>query len=150
MNNKIIMVAAAFGMLALAGVGAAIISSYGTMTGAAIVQSAISWDIIETGSDVNSTATNDTYYVLETTYQGETKWVKIKIDNRANGTIPVNISIAGSTEDIGITVWDVTKSSMLTNPIEVPTTDIYIWLRHDILATASPGSYNFEVSFVPS
>jgi hypothetical protein len=150
MNNKIILVAAAFGMLALAGVGAAIISSYGTMTGAAIVQSAISWDIIETGSDVNSTATNDTHYVLETSYQSDTKWVKVKIENRANGTVSVNVSIVGSTEDIGITVWDADKGSELSNPLQVPSTDMYIWLRHDILATATPGSYIFEVGLLPS
>ncbi|MBU5557788.1 MAG: hypothetical protein QW751_02715 [Candidatus Aenigmatarchaeota archaeon] len=149
MNRKIIIVAAALGMLVLAGIGAAIISSYGTITGAAIVKPAISWDIIETGSDVNTSATNDTYYQLETAYQGDIKWVKVKIKNNGNNTLPVNISIEGETADIELSVWDANKSMPLSNPIEVSTSDIYVWLRHEIRTNASPGSYSFTVSFLP-
>lgn len=151
MNNRIIIVAAALGMVLLMGVAVAVISSYGTVTGAAIVQSAISWDIIETGSDVNGTATNDTHYMLETSYQGETKFVKIKVVNSGSANLPVNISITNSKpSDVSVAVLDDNKTQTLANPITIPATDLYVWLEHNFSTSADPGLYSFEVGFLPA
>lgn len=151
MNRKIAIAAAALGMLGLAVAGAAVLSSYGTITGAATVKPAISWDILESYSDVNTTATNDTYYGLETTYQGETKWIKVKIENAADVTLPVNVSIENDRPaEVTVTVFDDNKSQPLTNPIQVPTTDRYIWLQHNFSAGAEPGTYGFSIDIGPS
>ena len=150
MDKRIVIIAASLGLVVLMGVAVAVISSYGSITGAAIAKSAISWDIIETGSDVNGTATNDTYYLLEESYQGETKWIKIKIVNNANATIPVNVLVTGNNSEIIVSTWNDNKTIELTNPIDVPTTDIYIWLRHNISTNASPGSYEFSVNLTPA
>ncbi len=150
MNKKIIIVAAAFGIFALMGIAAAVISSYGSISGAAIVQPAISWDVLESYSDVNSTATNDTAYVLETAYPGETKWIKIRIVNAGDATIPVNISVANSRpSDVTITVMDENKTQPLQSPVPITHSGLYIWLKHDFSTGAEPGSYSFSVGLLP-
>lgn len=155
MARKIIALATSLGLLAIVGVVSAVISSYGSITGYAIVQQTISWDIIETGSDVNTSATNDTVYTLETAYQGETKWVKVKVKNAADVDMPVNISVgilpesAGGAQDVNLAVMNEGKNATLSNPITIPATDLYVWIKHEFASKANPGSYSFSISILP-
>ncbi len=149
MNKKILSLLVFFFLLGSAGL--AKISSYGTITGAAVVNKAIRWDIIETGSDVNTTATNDESYYLETTYQGETKWVKIKILNDADVPIKTNINISSSYgDDMKLSLWDESKASSIQNPIEVPVLDMYIWIKHEFNSSAAIGAYSFKIDIEPA
>jgi hypothetical protein len=78
------------------------------------------------------------------------KWVKIKILNYADAAVPVNVSIVNDrTSDVTVTVLDENKSQELANPISVPSTDMYIWLKHAFSSGAEPGNYSFGISFVP-
>jgi len=148
MRLLIIVVAA---LLAISGMAWAAITSYGKISGSATVSQAISWDLIETGSDVNTALTNDTTYVLETTYQGETKWVKIKIINSADVAIPVNVLVSyNQSSDLNITKWDENKTAQISNPINVPNPSVYIWLKHQFSSSATPGIYYFDVDIVPA
>ena len=155
MARKIIALATSLGLLAIIGIASAVISSYGSITGYAVVQQTISWDIIETGSDVNTSATNDTVYALETTYQGETKWVKVKIKNAADVDMPVNISVgilpesAGGAQDVTLSITNEGKNATLTNPITIPTSDLYVWIKHEFASKANLGSYSFSISILP-
>ena len=155
MARKIIALATSLGLLASIGIASAVISSYGSITGYAVVQQTISWDIIETGSDVNTSATNDTVYVLKTTYQGETKWVKVKIKNAADVDMPVNISVgilpesAGGAQDVTLSITNEGKNATLSNPITIPAADLYVWIKHEFASKANPGSYSFSIGILP-
>jgi hypothetical protein len=151
-----ITLAATVGLIALTGLAAAIVSSYGSISGYATVQSAISWDVLESYSDVDNSRTNDTHYQLESTYQGETKWLKIKISNAAD--TPINISLtvsvlpgsAGGAGDVALTVWDADRNATLTNPILIPTSDLYLWIEHAFSSSAIPSSYEFALDIAPA
>jgi hypothetical protein len=148
-RKQIVILAAVVAGLALVGAAGALITSYGSITGAATVKQAIRWDIITSDSDVNSTITNDTSYSLETTYQGDVKWVKLKLFNDASNPLPVNIVSNSSSPDVNITLLDVNKSSSLSLPISVPSGYTYIWIKHEFRPAASPGSYSFNLEIMP-
>lgn len=135
----------------LVGVGAyALVTSYGSISGQATVDAAITFDILETYSDVNTALTDDSGYVLETTYQAETKEVKLKIENKADVAIPANINVSGATADVTISLWDENKTAQLTNPISIPNPQLYIWIKHEFKPAASPGNYSFALDVTPA
>ena len=144
--SKRLAVLTSFLILASMGIGASVISSYGSVTGLATVESAISVDIIGSSNDLNYTVS---------AYQGEMKYSpQIKLVNRAN--VPINISIiaqilpgsAGVAGDVSIDIVDDTKNHTIQN-ISVPTSDTYFYARHIFAANATPGSYMFQVAVIP-
>lgn len=148
--QKIFAFAIALAGALLAGAAWAVVSSYGSISGTATVNNAITLDILESYSDVNGTATNDSYYAVETTYQGETKWVKLKILNSADVSIPINMSVSGGGPDVTIGVFDENKSAALSNPISVPASQLYVWIKHAFSSAANPGSYSFGITVAPA
>lgn len=131
------------------GISWAKITSYGRISGKVIVNQSITWDILETYSDISSSATNDTYYELETTYQGETKWVKIKIKNAADVNIPVNLDVSINSSDVNTSIWDVNKTVILSNPISIPSNDLYVWIKHEFSPSAALGEYFITLDVSP-
>lgn len=146
--KKIIIAVVACMVLLCAG-GYAVVTSFGSFTGHAILSPALSFDIIETGSDVNTTATDDSSYTLESVYQGETKWVKIKLKNSADVPVRGNISVSGS-EECAISIMSADKSVQLENPANITSGDFYFWIKHTFVNNASPGQYLFEINIMPA
>lgn len=144
MNKKYFVL---IGLLTLAVVAAAVISSYGTITGYATVEQAINLDIMGSSNDVN--------YTLDAK-QGETKYSpQIKIDNSANASIVVNISAeilpesVGNENDVKLSLVNEFKNETLTNPITVSTNDFRFYLRNEFKSNANPGNYSFRITVVP-
>lgn len=141
MNKKILIAA---GLLSLAAVAVATLSSYGSVTGYATVEQAITIDIM--GSS------NDEFYNLNTVYQGDTEYSpEIKLVNKADKTIDVNILLQSSANESDVTLSLVNefKNETLTNPISVPTTDMRFRVKHGFKNNANLGNYTFVVSVNP-
>ena len=145
MNKKIMILA---GVLSLATMAGAVISSYGSVTGYAIVDQAIEIDVM--GSS------NDTVYNLSKVYQGDIEYSpEIKLVNNANKSIDVNILIsispgsAGNENDVTLSLTNEFMNQTLINPITVPTTDLRIKVKHDFKANANLGNYTFSLGVVP-
>ena len=137
------------GILSVAAMAGAAISSYGSVTGYATVQQGISIDIYGTS--------NDESYDLKTVNQGETVYSpKIKLKNDVDG--PVNVSIlfdilsesAGNEDDVSFSIVNEYKNRTLTNPIEVPAEDLYFYVEHHFQPYAELGNYSFAISVVPA
>jgi len=136
------------GILSIAALAGAVISSYGSITGYAVVEEAITLDIMGTS--------NDEVYDLKTVYQGDTEYSpEIKIVNKANRSIDVNVVVSISAESVG-NENDVTLSlsnefmnQTLTNPITIPTTDLRIRVKHDFKPNANLGNYTFDLNVAP-
>jgi hypothetical protein len=145
MNKKIILGISLLFVLLFVGIGKASITSYGSITGYATLEPAITWDIIKTGSDINET--DDIVYSLEKTYQGEIKWVKVKIKNSGDEPVNMNLLFNSSSPDVTASTYDETKE----NPISSTSVDstTYVWLRHEFSDSASPGNYTFQLSLLP-
>ena len=135
----------------IAGMGAvgAYITTYGSITGYAVVDSALSFEIIESYSDVNYSATHGNYYELWDPHQGETKWVDLKITNYADASIPIEIEVTPSKEGIGTTLWNYDKSQQLQNPVTVSSGNTYVYIKHVISPAAEPDDYSFQIDILP-
>jgi len=145
MNKKILLLA---GLLALGIGGAAVISSYGSITGYATVEQAITLDIMGSSNDDN--------YTLTSVHQGEAKYSpEIKIVNHADVPIKVNMTVsilpgsAGNESDVSLSIENEFKNESLTNPITVPTTDFRFYLKHGFSQVASLGNYSFKFEAIP-
>jgi len=147
MNKKYALAVSLILVLLLVGAAKAGLSSYGSISGYVTVEPALTWDIIKTGSDINET--DDITYSLDRTYQGETKWAKIKLKNSGDEPIKVNILTNSSSEDINLSIWNEEKKTQLTE-VSIPPEDVYIWLKHEFSDSIEPGSYNFDMELVPT
>ncbi len=147
MNKKILIAMA--GLLTIGIVGMAVISSYGSITGYATVEQGISIDIY--GSS------NDEMYDLKTVHQGETVYSpKIKLKNSIDNAVDVNITFeimagsAGGEEDLGFSIVNEYKNETLTNPITIPTDDLYFYVEHRFQPDAELGNYTFGLEVIPA
>ena len=145
MNKKYFVLA---GLMTLGVLAAAVISSYGTITGYTTVEQAIKLDIMGSSNDVN--------YTLNAR-QGETVYSpQIKIDNSANASINVNIMTetlpesAGNESDVSLSIVNEFKNETLSNPIMVTTTDFRFYLKQEFNQAASIGNYSFRITVVPA
>ena len=145
MNKKYFVLA---GLLTMGVVAAAVISSYGTITGYATIEKAIKLDIMGSSNDEN--------YTLSAK-QGEVKYSpQIKIDNSANATIQVNITAeilpesVGNENDVKIILVNEFKNETLTNPLTVSSNDFKFYLKHEFNQAASLGNYSFKINVIPS
>jgi hypothetical protein len=136
------------GLLSIGVMAAAVISSYGTMTGYATVEQAVKLDVIGSSNDKN--------YTLDIK-QGESVYSpQIKIDNSANASIQLNITSkimsesAGNESDVKLSVVNEFKNETLTNPILVTTSDFRFYLRHEFAPNANLGNYSFGIDVVPA
>jgi len=145
MNKKYFVLA---GLVTLGIVAAAVISSYGTITGYTTVEQAIKLDIIGSSNDAN--------YTLSAK-QGETQYSpQIKIDNSANASMYANITAeilpesAGNESDVKLTLVNEFKNETLTNPVSVTTSDFRFYLKHEFSQAANLGNYSFKITVVPA
>ena len=130
-------------------VGMAVISSYGSVTGYATVEQGISIDIY--GSS------NDESYNLKTVHQGETVYSpKIKLKNSIDKAVDVNVTFeilagsAGGEEDLEFSIVNEYKNETLTNPITIPTDDLYFYVEHKFQPYAELGNYTFKMEVMPA
>ena len=144
MNKKYLVIA---GLLTLGIVAAAVISSYGTITGYATVEQAIKLDIMGSSNDVN--------YTLDVK-QGETEYSpQIKIDNSANATINANVTAeilpesAGNENDVSLSLVNEFRNETLTNPIIITSSDFRFYLKHEFKPNANLGNYSFKIEINP-
>lgn len=144
MNKKYFVLA---GLITLGIVAAAVISSYGTITGYTTVEQAIKLDIMGSSNDEN--------YTLKVK-QGETEFSpQIKIDNSANASIHANITAeilpesAGNENDVKITLVNEFKNETISNPILIPSNDFRFYLKHEFNSAANLGNYSFRISVIP-
>jgi hypothetical protein len=147
MNKKIILVL--MGILTIGIVGMAVISSYGSITGYATVEQGIYLDIY--GSS------NDETYDLKDVHQGETIYSpKIKLKNSVNKEVDVNITFEilnesiGNENDLKFSIVNEYKNITLTNPITIPTDDLYFYVEHDFQPNAELGNYTFKLEVIPA
>jgi len=145
MNKKIFLLA---GLASLAIVAGAVISSYGSITGYATVEQAITLDIMGTS--------NDEVYDLKKVYQGDTEYSpEIKVVNKANRSIDVNILLsilpesAGDENDVTLSLMNEFKNETLTNPVTIPTIDKKIRIKHEFKDNANIGNYSFLIEVNP-
>jgi hypothetical protein len=146
MVKKILLLA---GILTIAALAGAAISSYGSVTGYATVQQGISLDIY--GSS------NDESYNLKTVNQGEIVYspkIKLKnsIDSPVNATIVFEIlpESAGDEEDLEFSIVNEYKNETLTNPVTIPEDDLYFYVEHRFQPYAELGNYSFTVDVLPA
>jgi len=144
--NKKYLVLSGFVMLGI--VAAAVISSYGTVTGYATDEQAIKLDIMGSSNDMN--------YTLNAK-QGETTYSpQIKIDNSANASAYANITAevlnesAGNESDVGLSLVNEFKNETLSNPVLVSTSDFKFYLKHEFEPNANLGNYSFRITVVPA
>ena len=137
------------GILTIAALAGAVISSYGSITGYATVEQGISIDIY--GSS------NDESYNLKSVHQGEIVYSpKIKLKNSVSE--PVNVSVifeilpesVGDEEDLSFSIVNENKNVTLTNPITIPTEDLYFYIEHKFQPYAELGNYSFSVDILPA
>ena len=146
MNKKILIIVGL--LLTLGMIGIAVISSYGSITGYATVEDAITLDVMGSSNDEN--------YTLKSVHQGETKYSpEIKIVNHADVPIDVNITTsilpesAGNESDVSLSIENEFQNETLQNPIKIPTTDLRVRIRHDFSPIASLGNYSFAFTVIP-
>ena len=128
-----------------AGVGTAIFSSYGQVTGYATVDQALKLDIMGSTNDVNYTMSAK---------QGEVDYSpQIKLVNSGSASIPVNLTntilSGGTSNDVTITIVNDGKNITLDNPIMVPPEDMYVYVRYQFDPAANVGTYVFELNAIP-
>jgi hypothetical protein len=145
MNKKVLFI---IGLLTICIIAVATISSYGSITGYATVEQSITLDIIGSSNDAN--------YSIQA-YQGESVYSpKIKLINRANTPIDVNITVSilpesiGNQDDVTLSIKNEFKNETLRNPVTIPVEDLYFYVKHDFKANANPGVYVFQISVIPT
>ena len=144
MNKKYFVLA---GLVTLGIVAAAVISSYGTITGYVTVEKALKLDIMGSSNDEN--------YTLKAK-QGETVYSpEIKIDTSANATIPINITLeilpesAGNENDVSLSLLNEFKNETISNPINI-SSDFRFYVKHEFKPNANPGNYSFKIEVIPA
>jgi hypothetical protein len=126
---------------------AAVISSYGTVTGYATVDQAVKLDIMGSSNDMNYTISAK---------QGELAHSpQIKIDNSANASFYVNVTMeilpesSGNESDVTLSLVNEFKNETITSPILVTSNDFKFYLRQDFKPNANLGNYSFRISVAP-
>ena len=146
MKRKILILSGLLIVLLSAGIGTAIFSSYGQITGYATVEQALKLDIMGSSNDVNYTVSAK---------QGETAYSpKIKLVNSADVSIPVNLTTGiisgGTSDDVVMSLVNEGKNITLTNPIIVPSSDAYVYVQYEFDPAANIGEYVFELNAIPA
>ena len=146
MKNKILVLV---GVLMASGViAAAVISSYGSVTGFFTVQQGLTLDILGSSNNEN--------YTLSNVYQGETKYSpEIKLDNKAN--VPINVSVtveilpgsAGNGSDVEINLMNEFQNETLPSVVMVPASDFRFYIRHYFKSNANLGEYFLRLNVTP-
>jgi len=146
MNKKIVLVL--MGLLTIGVAGMAVISSYGTVTGYAVVEQAIKLDIMGSSNDEN--------YTIKVK-QGEAVYSpQIKIDNSANASMYANITAeilpesAGNENDMKISVVNEFKNETIVNPVLISSSDFRFYLKHEAESNANIGNYSFGINVLPA
>lgn len=146
MSKKVLLLVGVLTMAALAG---AAISSYGSITGYATVEQGITIDIY--GSS------NDETYTLSSVHQGETVYSpKIKLKNSIDGDVNVSIVFEilpesmGDEEDLTFSIVNEGKNVTLTNPVTIPEDDLYFYIEHNFQPYAELGNYSFSMNVIPA
>lgn len=136
------------GLMTLGIVAAAVISSYGTVTGYATLEKALKIDIMGSSNDEN--------FTLDAK-QGETVYSpQIKIENSANASIEINITAeilpgsAGGDSDVTLSLVNEFKNETLPNPVFVTSSDFRFYLKHEFEPNANLGNYSFQISVIPA
>ena len=142
MKKFYIIIGGVIAFLSLTAVGIAVISSYGSITGYAIVEESITIDIMGSSNDLN--------YTIDA-HQGETVYSpKIKLKNAADTDIDVMINITTDhPDDLTISMVNETKNHTLDNPVSIPPEDLYFYIKKEIKPDASPGNYTFSIEIIP-
>jgi len=146
MKRKILAISGVLIVLLGAGVGTALFTSYGQITGYTTVEQALTLDIMGSSNDINYTMS---------VKQGETDYSpKIKLVNTGSSSIPVNLTniiISGGTEDdVEMAIVNEGKNVTLDNPVMVPPEDAYIYVRYEFDPAANVGNYVFELNAIPA
>ncbi len=146
MKRNILILTGILVTLLGAGIGTAIFSSYGQITGYATVEQSLTLDIMGSSNDINYTVTGK---------QGEKIYSpKIKLVNSADVSIPVNLTVSiiggGTSEDVTLSIVNEGKNITMTNPIIVPTDDAYVYIEHEFDPAANIGTYVFELDAIPA
>ena len=143
MKKMTVIISAMLALFLLTAAGIAVISSYGTITGYATVSKSIAIDII--GSS------NDTYYSVSA-HQGETVYSpKIKLVNSMSDDIDVIINVTTDhPSDVKVSIVDETKNETLSNPVNVPSDDLYFYVKEEFDAGAAIGNYTFTIDILPA
>ena len=146
MKQKILLATGILIVLLGAGIGTAVFTSYGQITGYATVDQALTLDIIGSSNDVNYTISAK---------QGETVYSpKIKLVNSGSAMIPVNLTntiiSGGTSDDVTISIVNEGQNITLENPITVPSSDTYVYIKYEFDPAANVGDYVFELNAVPA
>ncbi|MDD5416450.1 MAG: hypothetical protein PHU12_00560 [Candidatus Aenigmarchaeota archaeon] len=146
MKNKIFLIAGVMITLLGTGIGLAVLNSYGTVTGYATVEQSMKMDIMGSSNDINYTISAK---------QGETKYSpQIKLVNSADVPISINLTASivngGTSEDVKLSIVNDGQNTTLTNPITVPSSDMYVYVQHEFDSAASLGEYVFRIEAVPN
>ncbi|MEM5804749.1 MAG: hypothetical protein QXU82_02780 [Candidatus Aenigmatarchaeota archaeon] len=150
MSSRLVALSAALFSLLGLGAVAAFVSSYGAITGYATVEPSISFEIMESYSDVVYNETEGSRYVLWDPHQGETKWVEIKVVNRADTCLRLVLNVTSSNPGITTSIWGFNRSQELSNPVIASPGNTYFYIRHYIRPDADPASYTFFVDLLPA
>jgi len=146
MKKNILILSGALVLLLGAGVGTALFSSYGQITGYATVDQALRLDIMGSSNDVNYTISAK---------QGEIEYSpRIKLANSADASIPVNLTASivsgGTVQDVELSIVNEGQNITLTNPVLVPPEDLSIYVKHEFDPAANVGNYVFELNAIPA
>lgn len=143
MKKMTVIVSAVLALFLLSAAGIAVISSYGSITGYATVDKSMSIDIIGSSNDINYTVS---------AHQGETVYSpKIKLNNALSKDMEVTINATSDhPSDVKITIVDDTKNNTLSNPVTVPTDDLYFYVKKEFNPGASIGNYTFTIDILPT
>lgn len=146
MKQKILIASSVLVVLLGAGIGTAVFTSYGQVTGYSIVEQALKLDIMGSTNDINYTMTSK---------QGEIDYSpEIKLVNSGSASIPVNLTniilSGGTSSDVVITIVNEGKNITLDNPIMVPPEDLYVYVKYQFDPAANVGNYVFELNAIPA
>ncbi|MBU3905262.1 MAG: hypothetical protein KJ906_03890 [Nanoarchaeota archaeon] len=145
MKQKILIASGVLIVLLGAGIGTAVFTSYGQITGYTTVDQALTLDIMGSSNDINYTIN---------VKQGEIGYSpRIKLVNSGSSAIPVNftnnIISGGTSNDVTMVMVNEGKNITLDNPVTVPAEDAYVYIKYDFDPAANVGNYVFELNAIP-
>ena len=145
MKQKILIASGVLIVLLGAGIGTAVFTSYGQITGYTTVDQALTLDIMGSSNDINYTMS---------VKQGETDYSpRIKLVNSGSSSIPVNLTntliSGGTSSDVIMSIVNEGKNITLDNPITVPPENAYIYVKYEFDPAANLGNYVFELNAIP-
>jgi hypothetical protein len=85
-------------------------------------------------------------------HQGETAYSpKIKLVNGLDKEMDVTINVTSDhPSDVKVSIVDETKNETLSNPVTVPTDDLYFYVKKEFDAGATIGNYTFTIDILPT